>query len=285
MSTSTVSVSSRRTNAPVWAATFAGNLKSEWIKLTTVRSTVWSLVILAAATLGLAALRAAFDGSAREEGAPVQSFAETSDLVVIFGLGSVALTCVVVAVLGALFSAGEYGNSSIRSTMTATPRRLPVLGAKMVVLGLTTFAFAFILFLGSVAMTAALYAACGHQFVSVGDPIVLSAILGAAGYLAFTAIFSIAIGFIVRSVAATISIVVGVFFVLPVVIAALSLALPWLGRVLPYLFSGSGSTMTEFQAEGLSQPTLLPWQATLVVTAWTVVAAGAAALVLKRKDV
>ncbi len=288
MSATTVSVSPRRAQGPVSQATFAGNLKSEWIKLTTVRSTIWSLVILTVVTLGLAAFFAFLVGmTMAADGMPEITLAETRTIVVTIALGSISLTCLVVAVLGAQFSAGEYGTGSIRATMTATPRRLRVLWAKMLVLGFATFVFGFVLSLGSVVMTASMFAGWGHQFVTLGDPLIAGVIVGAAGYLAFTAIFACAIGFVFRSSAAAISIVVGILFALPFVVgigAGLLHAFAktdWLANIARYQFAASGQYMFMIPVEG---DPLLPWQATLVALAWIAVATGVAVLVLKRKD-
>jgi ABC-2 type transport system permease protein len=267
MSTTTATVSPHRANNPVNTATFAGNLKSEWIKLTTVRSTIWTLIILIASTLGFAVLTG---GNMTK----FPSYEITREVVVGSALGFISLTCLVVAVLGALFSAGEYGTGSIRSTMTATPRRLPVLWAKMVVLGLTTFVVGF-----GLAITAAECVAGGGDPVSF-DPVVLGAACAVGAFLALTAIFALAIGFIVRNTAAAISIVVGVFFVMPLLVSALSHALKWLKDAAAYQFSASGSFMYSL---GIDNP-LMPWQATLVVLTWVAVASIIATIILKNKD-
>ncbi len=282
MSTTTVSVTPDRARSSANAATFAGNLKSEWIKLTTVRSTIWSLAILAIFILGLAAL---FGSSVKKPSGAAVPFDALRSYVVHEALSSLTMASLIVAVLGVLFSAGEYGTGSIRPTMTATPRRLPVLWAKMVVLGLTTFVFGFLLSIGAVAIAAGQRAANGWDYVSV-DPLVLSAACGAAGYLAFTAIFAVAIGFIFRNVAAAITTVAGIFFVIPIVMAIFVDSVAWLRDAATYQFSKSGNFMYSLSTshEKLHPGDLYPWQGALVVLAWVAAATIIAATIVKTRD-
>ncbi len=281
MSTTTVSVSPHRAHGPATTATFAGNLKSEWIKLTTVRSTIWSLIILTTVTLGLAALAAVTYGAATAMEGLSALFPNTRSLVVTVAFGSTSLTSLTVAVLGALFSAGEYGTGSIRSTLTASPRRLRVLSAKVVILGLTTFIFGLMLSVVSLWLAASLYSMFGHEFIGLADPEVVGAIVGAALYLALTAIFAVALGFVVRSVAAAISTVLGILFVLPMVVGLFGMFLKWFRDIAIYQFPNSGQLLYSIPGDG---DALSQWQAALVVLAWIAVATGLAVLVLKRKD-
>ena len=50
-------------------------------------------------------------------------------------LAGVTLAQLIVGILGVLFISNEYANGMIRSTFAAVPRRLPVLWAKVIVLG------------------------------------------------------------------------------------------------------------------------------------------------------
>ena len=103
-----------------------GLIRSEWIKLRSVRSTVWSYALLVAFSLGLAAVMSA---SLDLQGADVSQVpaanqaifvAQASTFGVFFGQ-------LIVAVLGVLSISGEYSTGMIRSTLAAVPTRLPVL--------------------------------------------------------------------------------------------------------------------------------------------------------------
>ena len=115
----------------------AGHIRTEWIKLRSVRSTVWSYALLVVFSLGLAAIMSA---SLDLQGADVSMVpaanqatfvAQASTFGVFFGQ-------LIVAVLGVLTISGEYSTGMIRSTLAAVPNRLPALWAKSAVLFTTT---------------------------------------------------------------------------------------------------------------------------------------------------
>lgn len=114
---------------------FRGLLLSEWIKLSSLRSTVWCYVIMLILNIGLGVLLAI-------------SFQQRPDATVMLDQGywvqsatiAIAFSQLVVTVLGALVITGEYGTGMIRSTLTAVPKRLPALFSKATVFGVVTFA-------------------------------------------------------------------------------------------------------------------------------------------------
>ena len=111
-------------------------VRSEWIKLRTLRSTVWSFAIIVLLTVGFGLLLAAtFDTSTS---AIVGVDAENSFAVSVATLG-VNFTQLVAAVLGVLIISGEYTTGMIRSTFAAVPTRLPAFFAKVLVLAVSTF--------------------------------------------------------------------------------------------------------------------------------------------------
>ncbi|QOV41699.1 hypothetical protein [Streptomyces chromofuscus] len=105
-------------------------LHAEWHKLRTLRSSWISLV--PALTLTLATGLAI--GASYESGD-----ADEMDAVLLTLLG-MQFTQIIVGVLGILATAGEHSTGQIRSTMTAVPRRLPVLWSKAAVIGTVSFA-------------------------------------------------------------------------------------------------------------------------------------------------
>ena len=109
--------------------TFPRVLRSEWIKLRSLRSTVWSFAIVIAVSAGLALLMGL--GIPAADGA-VPADTQTT-LVLQASLFGVFFGQLVIAVLGVLVISGEYSTGMIRSTLTAVPRRLPALWAKAVV--------------------------------------------------------------------------------------------------------------------------------------------------------
>jgi len=113
--------------------TFGGILRSEWIKLRSLRSTIWCYSILVAITFGLGLLFAAALTS-QADGMPLNHDAQQAFVVQVATL-SISLSQLVVVVLGALVITGEYGTGMIRSTFAAVPSRVPAVVAKALVFG------------------------------------------------------------------------------------------------------------------------------------------------------
>ena len=110
--------------------TTAGILRSEWIKLRSVRSTVWSYAIIVVVSLGMALLMSTtfnFGGATLPAEQHVYIVMQASTFGIYFGQ-------LIVAVLGVLIISGEYSTGMIRSTLTAVPKRIPALAAKALVL-------------------------------------------------------------------------------------------------------------------------------------------------------
>ena len=83
--------------------TFGGILRSEWIKLVTLRSTVWCYVILVVLTVGIGVLVAALVGASGDEemlAPPTQEAAQSTWLMV--STVGAAVAQLVIAVLGVL---------------------------------------------------------------------------------------------------------------------------------------------------------------------------------------
>src|SRR5690606_26893651 len=100
------------------------------------------------------------------------------------------------------------------------PTRLPVLGAKAVVLFATTTASALIATFGSWAVTYPLFAALDIQ-VGLTAPGVPLALVGASVYVGLSAILGLGIGTLLRSVAASVATAISVMLLLPILLSVL----------------------------------------------------------------
>ena len=221
-----------RTRAPELGISHA--LRAEWIKLWSVRSSVWTMVALFAFGAGLTVLICATsaDGIASgEAGEDPGSF-------VTWGMMIAQVTAVV---LGALAVSSEYSSGMIRTTLAATPRRGRVMFAKYAVL-------AGVLFVGGTVTAFAGYFA-GNPFldakdvgVPLGDEGVIRAMFGCGLYLAGLALFAAALAFLVRHTAAAISIALAMIFV----VGNLVMLIPgetgeWITKLMP---GNAGSSIT-----------------------------------------
>ncbi len=239
---------------------------AEAIKLRGTRSAVWLLALTALSLLVVGVFPAAgvvFAGLPAGEGTDASGGALTG----------VSLAQLLAAGLGALVVTSEYGSGLIRATLTAVPRRLPVLVGKVVVVATATLGAAVI------AVFAAFFAA--QALLSTADvslrvtaPGVLRALVGSAVYLALSAVLGVACGWLLRSTAGALAGLFGVLFLLPVV----GLLVP---QVDPYLPSNAGAAILQTAPAGGALP---PWLGLGVFALYVAAALAAAAVVLSRRD-
>jgi ABC-2 type transport system permease protein len=277
------------TTAPRSGVSFIGILNSEWIKLMSLRSTIWCYSILVFLTVVIALL---FGALVSAEGMPADGAFEQT-LAVQGVTASVGMSQLVIAVLGCLVITGEYGTGMIRSTLTAVPSRLPALFGKVVVFGGVTFVISLVSLAIAALICAPLLNGNGIS-VDLGDSAYWLAILGAAGYLTLVAVFSTAVGTIIRHSAGAIAAVLGVILVLPTILqifAAITLS-EAVANVSALLPSNAGARMFAYAGEGtmsgdpfgLGGLVLEPWQGGLVLLAWVAALLVLASVLLKRRD-
>ena len=258
--------------------TFGGVVKAEWIKLTSVRSIGWAIAVAVVITAGLGALATLATLATAPEGAIEQGFFSEIPIAAL-GSSGLLVSQLVFAVLGVIAITGEYGSGQIRSSFTAVPRRLPVLGAKALVLGLIAFVSSLVALSVGMASTIGIAVAFGVDASTIEfDASVAFAVLGGAVYLALLTVFSLAVGAIVRSGAGGIALALGVLLVLPAVVGLIPFE--WVQEASPYLLPNSGLTVSMPGAE----PGEDFWRALAVTIAWPAVALGGAAAAIARRD-
>ena len=124
---------------------FARLIRSEWIKFTTLRSTWWSLALVAVISIGLSLIQAAAIASFTDDGRSSGGDHQWQREVVVI-LFSTVLTQLLAIIIGTINVTGEYSTGMIRSTLTAAPDRMRSLFAKVLVLSITMFVFRSIVF-------------------------------------------------------------------------------------------------------------------------------------------
>jgi ABC-2 type transport system permease protein len=248
-------------------------IRSEWIKLRTVRSSWFVLGATAAGIAGFGLLVSyvsnahwsAMSASSRADFNPINQ-----DLI---GVNLAELT---IGVLGVLAATGEYSTGLIRATFAAVPRRLPVLAAKAGVLAAVTFAVC----LATVLLTyVGGQALLGSHGISLGHAVAVRAVLGATLYLTAVAVLGLGLGFLVRSTAAGIATLIGVLLVLPVIVNALpGSSADAVGRYLP---STAGRALFIMNA---GHAILSPWTGFGIFLLYVAIVVAAAAVTLRRRD-
>ncbi len=257
---------------------FGRLLRSEWTKLRSVRSTVWSMAILLVVVLGFTALfMGLIAGQWDKQEASQQAVIRADPTAQILGAGFF-LGQLAVCVLGVMVITSEYSTGMIRASLLAVPRRIPMLAAKAVVFGVLVLVLGEIVSFGSFAIGSAILHS--HAPVALGDPGVLRAVIGAGLFLGVLGLFSLSVGAIVRSTPAGITGVIA--FVL--VLAPLSQLIPGsVGKhIHAYLPTEAGHLIA--QAQRADGDLLGPWQGLLVFVVWTVALFAVACVLLKRRD-
>ncbi len=261
-------------------AGFGHLLLSEWTKIRSVRSTVWSLIIYVILTLGISALiswltvHAVDTGRAERRGNALLTDPASFILGTGLGFGQLAI-----AVLGVLIMTTEYSTGVIRASLLAVPTRLPVLVAKGVVFAVLIFVVSEVVSFCSFFIGAAIVR---HEIVvSLSQPNVTRAVIGTGLYLTVLGLFALAIGALVRHTAGAIAIVIGLVLVVGPLLGLLD-SYDWGKHVHDWFPTQAGAYIVEVhQTTG---QVLSPWQGFAVFCGWTALLLIIAGYVLRRRD-
>jgi ABC-2 type transport system permease protein len=260
---------------PIGALRVSGSrvIRSEWIKLRSVRSTVITIVASMFAFVFFGTLFSISAGSGETRG-PTGDFTSPVDI----ALGASTLVVVIVGVLGALFAASEYSSGLIKTTFASTGSRLAVLGAKTAVIAPTIFvtnlvAATMAFFVGQAAYTGDL------ATVSITDPGALRALIGTAAYHTGIAVIGVALGFLLRSSSGAIGVIVVTVFIAPALISFMPDSVS--DSVLKYLPSEAGASMKTLEP---AAGQLGSGAGFAVFAAWVVGVLALAAWQLQRRD-
>lgn len=265
-----------RVTRPHGRVTQLGVLRSEWTKLYSLRSTRYALLATVVMTIGFGLIASAVTVSRWA----TMSIAEkaTFDPLTTSLIG-VRFGVLAIGVLGVLLITGEYTTGMIRATMTAVPKRLPVLWGKTSVYALVALliavAITFIAFFAGQAILSG-----QHLQVPFSQAGVPGAVLGAAGYLTLAGLLAMGLGAILRSTAGGIATFAAVMFVIPPLVEILPASVA--SSIDPYLPSNAGQAMMQI---GHHAGTLSPGAGLAVLAGYVVVAMAAAAALLVRRDV
>ncbi|SHM92100.1 ABC transporter permease subunit [Cryptosporangium aurantiacum] len=270
MSTATLTPETRARTSAEAGVTIGRVIRSEWIKLRSLRSTAITLGAALVVVIGFGLLAASVVSG--DGGGPGGGPIDPTDL----SLSGVTLGQLILGVLGVLVIAGEYSTGMIRATLAAVPTRLPVLWAKVVVFGGVTLVVSLV---ATVAAFLAGQAALGADGVALGDDGTLRAVFGAAIYLTGIGLLGLALGAILRHTAGAIGALVGLILILPTMVGLLPDS--WSEPLTKILPSNAGSAF--MSADPAS--TLLSSGAGLAVfIAWIVGALAVAAVLMRRRD-
>lgn len=244
-------------------------VRMEWIKLRSLRSTWWALLLVVVAMLAVGVITMA-NTKAPGPGRAA-AFDPTNNV-----LAGVAFGQLVIGVIGVLLITGEYASGSIRSTLAAIPRRPLLLPAKAAVLGVPTLVAGEAVSLGTFfAGRAALHPAVPHP--SFDQPGVLRAVLLSGVYLALVGLMGLGIGALTRHTASAIGGVVVLLFVLPALLAGLTGVR--IAKYFPTMIAGNS-----LAAAKVTDGMLSPWAGLGMLGLYVVLLLGAGGWLLTRRD-
>jgi hypothetical protein len=253
---------------------FRSVARMEWLKLRSVRSTAWVVLVFAAGMIGLAILVMAHQRWATMSPADRASFDPTENSFAGLAIGQLAF-----GVLGALVITTEFSSGLIRATLAAVPRRPLLLAAKAAVLAAVALVvgeiFAFTAFaVGEMV----LHAPAPHAALS--QPGVLRAVLMAGAYPALIALIALGLGAVIRHTAGAISAVVGILFVLPLILVPLGTSIQnSVGQFMPMMIAENSLTAVKPVAHSLS-----PGVGLAMLCLYAAVALAAGTWALARRD-
>jgi ABC-2 type transport system permease protein len=262
-----------RSSAPSapYRVNFIRVVRSEAIKLFSLRSTWWSLGVTVLLAVGISFLVAVLTNSVPEEfrgQVPMNPMSAVT--------APLQFTMLVAGILGAMAITGEYSTGMIRSSLTAEPRRGAVLLAKALVVAVTLMAVTVVTSLLSILVVTPLYGGDGFAW----DDAELTWIPLAFTIIAIAtfALLGLGWGFLIRNGAGAIAATVGILFVLPIVMSLFAIggeSWQWLIDLYDYLPSSAAAGLTtDPSADTLRNAiVLLAWPVAALLGGWTVLRA------------
>lgn len=278
MTTGTIAAAGRTASSmSLRPTTFGNTLASEWVKLTTLRSTFITLgagVVLSVAMTAVVALAV---GSTWDNWSPER---QAQFAPILMTMSGNVILLIASAVFGTLAVASEYSNGMIRLTLTATPKRGQVLLAKILLVSSITMVLGVMTTVSMFLVGRAVLESYGVSMAGLGDTDVQRLVLGLGVATPLFPIFGLSLGIMLRSSAGAITAVMGMLW-LPQIFGELLPAGPQkLLRLAPQ--SGADSlTVAHFAESPLYSD---PAMGVGIVAVWLVAFVGAAYFLLKRRD-
>ncbi|MDX6338788.1 MAG: type transport system permease protein [Streptosporangiaceae bacterium] len=251
-------------------------VRSEWMKFRSLRSTIYTLLAAVALTIGIGAL---FSGVTASQFHTFSAADKATFSPISTSLTGISFAVVAFGVLGVLLMSGEYSTGMIRSSLTAVPRRLPVLWGKLAVFAGAIFSVSLVTSFISFFVGQALLSS-HHLSVAITAPDALRSVIGAALYVTVAGLIGVALGGLLRNTAAGISTFAAAFFVIPPLTGLLPASVS--DHLSQYLPSNAGEALWG-GTRGVTN-VLSPWTGFAVLCGYAVILIAAAAWRLRRAD-
>ncbi|MEV4038960.1 ABC transporter permease [Streptomyces umbrinus] len=249
-------------------------VRSEWTKIRSVASTVWTLSLAAVVTVALGVLisllsKNEFDDLSTKD---QLSFDPTFISFAGMSLGQLAMI-----VFGVLVVSNEYSTGMIRTSLAAVPQRGTFLFSKIAVA--TGLAFVVALATSFVAFFLG-QAMLGSHRASIGDPGVLRAVIGGGLYMTLIALFSMGVATMLRSPMLSLGILMPFFFLISAILGNVG-ATKKFGQYLP---DQAGSKIMQVVTPIDDDVPYGPWGGLGIMVLWVLVAVAGGYVLLKKRD-
>ena len=173
-------------------------IRSEWIKLRTVRMNFVLFVLAVAFPVVVSVL--------------VASLASIDDLKVddVVGLvtGSSVVTALLLGVVGAVSISAEFAHGTIRPTFAATPKRMRVLISKAVVIALFAAVAEALVVVFCYAVSSAIVSSRGAHLSLSDQPEARSALIGIVVFAVIVSLLGFGIGMVIRNTPAAVAVLI-----------------------------------------------------------------------------
>ncbi|TLS40226.1 ABC transporter permease [Streptomyces montanus] len=249
-------------------------VQSEWTKIRSVASTVWTLSLAAVVTVALGMLISLLSADEWATMSPRErlSFDPTFISFAGMSLGQLAMI-----VFGVLVVSNEYSTGMIRTSLAAVPQRGTFLFSKLAV----ATALAFVVSLATSFVTFFLgQAMLGEHSASLGDAGVLRAVIGGGLYMTLIAVFSMGVAAMLRSPMLSLGILMPFFFLISAILGNVS-ATKKVGQFLP---DQAGSKIMQVVTPVGNDTPYGPWGGLGIMVLWVAVALLGGYTLLKKRD-
>jgi ABC-2 type transport system permease protein len=246
-----------------------GAIRFEWVKLWSVRSTWWCLatgVILMVLWAGVVGYDYSYEDTAHP--APTDPFPVGDTTIQAAQLAQFAIMALAMLVITA-----EYASGSIRATLQCVPSRGRLLVSKAILVGVVTFVFGLIL-AGAGTISGGIML---KDLAEVEASELFRQIPSVAAYLAMVGMFTLGVGFILRSAVGTLSVSMLLLVVLPLIIRGIGV--DFIQTIADFLPGSAGTYLLDGGGDRYGAGV-----AALILAAWSVGALAFGYSVLKKRD-
>lgn len=260
--------------APATTTGLANVIRSEWTKLRSVRSTLWTSLIALSCTLAIDVVicaRWVAEFHAGQQSRDGFDAALTS-------LTGIYIAQVAIGALGVLTISSEYSTGMICASLSAVPQRRTLLAVKGGVFAAAVFAGGELLSFAAFGIGQAILHRAGAG-LSLADGPALRAAFGGGLYLTAIGLLGYAFGALVRNSAGALSAFFGLLFASTAVIDLLPTR--WRNDLIPYMPANASSQIITTVR---GHDALSPWAGIGVFCCYVIVVMTAAFVLAGRRD-